>query len=163
MATVHRQKEVVSEKLEKSKQISYDLFSNWQILTEKIMTLIENIDTSSVEDIEYANSIIDKLNTLVDSLSNEKTEFSKFKYINLTDEYGNVATEYKLWVCGQFILVKGQNEYYKRRIVRARTPKEAVYKYTKVDNSLGNNLSCLGIKDAESEYSLGIENEEIIE
>lgn len=163
MATVHKKKEVVSEKLEKSKQISFDLFSNWQVLTEKVMGLIANIDTSSVEDINFANAIIDKLNVLVDTLSNDKKEYAKFKYINLTDEYGNVALEDKLWVCGQFVLVKGKNEYYKRRIVKARTAKEAIYKYEKVDSSLGNNLSCLGLKDGVSEYSLGIEDGDIIE
>ena len=64
---------------------------------------------------------------------------------------------------GEFYLENEKPAYYKRRIVRARTPKEAVYKYKQVDASLDISLSCLGEKDNESDYSLNIENDEIID
>ena len=78
----------------------------------------------------------------------------------MTDEQGKPVTTYKLWVVGEFYLENEKPAYYKRRIVRARTPKEAVYKYKQVDASLDISLSCLGEKDNESDYSLNIENDE---
>lgn len=150
-------------KLSVSKKVSENLSYNLQQLNEKVCNCITNIDTSSVENVLFCNGVIDKLNDLIDIISkNQGTVFEKLQYINLTDDMGQVATEYKLWVVGEFFVENGVSQYYKRRIVEARTPKEAVYVYKKVDTSLGNSLICFGEQDENQEYSQGIDNMEVI-
>ena len=94
---------------------------------------------------------------------NQNNSYKRLNYVKLTDDYGNIATEYKIWVVGEEYFEDGKPTYYKRRIVRARTPKEAVYKYKKEDIYADTSIKCLGEKDNVSAYSLGIENEEVID
>lgn len=150
-------------KLSVSKKVSENLSYNLQQLNEKVCNCITNIDTSNVENVLFCNGVIDKLNDLIDIISqNQGTIFEKLQYLNLTDDLGQVATEYKLWVVGEFFVENGVSQYYKRRIVEARTPKEAIYAYKKVDSSLGNSLICFGEQDESQEYSQGIDNMEVI-
>jgi hypothetical protein len=156
--------EDVENKLSVSKKVSTNLSESLQLLNERFMTCVKDVDTSEVEDVDFVNSLIKQFNDLVDLMSkNQKNKFKRLEFIKLTDEQGNPVTDYKLWVVGEFYLENDKPAYYKRRIVRARTPKEAVYKYKKIDALLDNSLSCLGEKDNVSDYSLNIENDEIID
>lgn len=154
----------ISSRLSVSKKVSGDLSNSLQLLIERFMTCIKTLDTSEVEEVEYVNTLIGRLNDLIDFMSvKQNNSYSRLDYVKLTDDYGNVATEYKLWVVGEFYIDNDVASYYKRRIVRARTPKEAIYKYKLVDNTATSSLICFGEKDMESDYSLNIENEEIID
>lgn len=156
--------EDVENKLNISKKVSTNLSESLQLLNERFMTCVKDVDTSEVEDVDFVNSLIKQFNDLVDLMSkSQKNKFKRLELIKLTDEQGNPVTDYKLWVVGEFYIENDKPAYYKRRIVRARTPKEAVYKYKKVDALLDNSLVCLGEKDNVSDYSLNIENDEIID
>ena len=124
----------------------------------------EDIDTSEIEDVDFINGLIAQFNDLIEAMSkNQKKKFKRIEFVKLTDEQGNPVTDYKIWVVGELYIEDGKPNYYKRRIVRARTMKEAVYKYKKTDSSLTNSLTCFGEKDNTSDYSLGIEIEDIID
>jgi hypothetical protein len=156
--------EDTENKLSVSKKVSTNLSESLQLLNERFMACVKDVDTSDVEDVNFVNSLIRQFNDLVEVMSrSQNNTFKTLEEIKLTDEQGKPVTTYKLWVVGEFYLENEKPAYYKRRIVRARTPKEAVYKYKQVDASLDISLSCLGEKDNESDYSLNIENDEIID
>lgn len=154
-------------KLDISKGLSTKLSENLQLLNERFISCVKDVDTSEIEEVDFTNNLIKQVNNLIDSiLKNQKSKKANLKrldFIKLTDESGKVITDYKFWVVGECFIENDKPVYYKRRIVRARTPKEAVFKYKQVDPSVDNSLSCLGEKDATSDYSLNIENEEIID
>ena len=128
------------------------------------MSCVKDIDTSEIEDVDFINGLIAQFNDLIEAMSkNQKKKFKRIEFVKLTDEQGNPVTDYKIWVVGELYIEDGKPNYYKRRIVRARTMKEAVYKYKKTDSSLTNSLTCFGEKDNTSDYSLGIEIEDIID
>ena len=158
------QTEDLNTKLNISKKVSTNLSSSLQLLNERFMTCVKDIDTSEVEDVDFINGLIAQFNDLIEAMSkNQKKKFKHIEFVKLTDEQGNPVTDYKLWVVGELYIENGKPNYYKRRIVRARTMKEAVYKYKKTDSSLANSLTCFGEKDNTSDYSLGIEIEDIID
>ena len=145
------------------KKVSESLSFNLQQLIEKIMSIVNNVDTSDIEDIDFCNDILDKFNNLIDVINlNLGTAIDKLKFLQLTDEFGNIVKDYRNWVVGELYVEDGHRQYYKRRIVYARTPKEAIYKYSKVDDSLGASLICIGEYDETTDYSKNIENIEII-
>ena len=158
------QTEDLNTKLNISKKVSTNLSSSLQLLNERFMTCVKDIDTSEIEDVDFINGLIAQFNDLIAAMSkNQKKKFKHIEFVKLTDEQGNPVTDYKLWVVGELYIENGKPNYYKRRIVRARTMKEAVYKYKKTDSSLTNSLTCFGEKDNTSDYSLGIEIEDIID
>lgn len=158
------QTEDLNTKLNISKKVSTNLSSSLQLLNERFMTCVKDIDTSEIEDVDFINGLIAQFNDLIEAMSkNQKKKFKHIEFVKLTDEQGNPVTDYKLWVVGELYIENGKPNYYKRRIVRARTMKEAVYKYKKTDSSLANSLTCFGEKDNTSDYSLGIEIEDIID
>ena len=147
-----------------SKKVSTNLSSSLQLLNERFMSCVKDIDTSEIEDVDFINGLIAQFNDLIEAMSkNQKKKFKRIEFVKLTDEQGNPVTDYKIWVVGELYIEDGKPNYYKRRIVRARTMKEAVYKYKKTDSSLTNSLTCFGEKDNTSDYSLGIEIEDIID
>lgn len=151
-------------KLNISKKVSTNLSESLQLLNERFLACIKDIDTSEVEDVDFVNSLITQFNSLIETMSKtQRNSFKRLDFVRLTDESGVIAIDYKLFVVGEFYIENEKPAYYKRRIVRARTPKEAIYKYKKVDASTDNSITCLGEKDTTSDYSLGIENEEIID
>lgn len=157
--------EELETKLSVSKKLSTDLSFNLQQLSEKVMTCVQDIDTTEVEDVEYCNKLIKKLNKVFESLSKTQNyKFPKIEFVRLTDEQGVVAEENKLYVVGEVYFTSDGNKVFsKRRKVEARTYKEAVYKYKKTDASLGTELTCFGEYDETQDYSQGIEIEDIIE
>lgn len=156
--------EDTENKLSVSKKVSTHLSESLQLLNERFMACVKDVDTSDVEDVNFVNGLIRQFNDLVEVMSrSQNNTFKTLEEIKLTDEQGNPVTTYKLWVVGEFYLENEKPAYYKRRIVRARTPKEAIYKYKQVDASLDISLSCLGEKDNVSDYSLNIEIDEIID
>lgn len=158
------QTEDLNTKLNISKKVSTNLSSSLQLLNERFMTCVKDIDTSEIEDVDFINGLIAQFNDLIEAMSkNQKKKFKRIEFVKLTDEQGNPVTDYKIWVVGELYIEDGKPNYYKRRIVRARTMKEAVYKYKKTDSSLTNSLTCFGEKDNTSDYSLGIEIEDIID
>lgn len=158
------QTEDLNTKLNISKKVSTNLSSSLQLLNERFMTCVKDVDTSEIEDVDFINGLIGQFNELIEAMSkNQKRKFKRIEFVKLTDEQGNPVTDYKLWVVGELYIENGKPSYYKRRIVRARTMKEAVYKYKKTDSSLTNSLTCFGEKDNTSDYSLGIEIEDIID
>lgn len=156
--------EELETKLSVSKKISKDLSFNLQQLSEKIMTCVQDIDTTEVEDVEYCNKLIKKINKLIDSMSkSQHFDFQKIDLVRLTDEQGVAAEENKIFVVGEvYFAIDGTKVFSKRRKVDARTYKEAVYKYKKYDASLGTELTCFGEYDETQDYSQGIENEDLI-
>lgn len=153
-----------NNKLNISKKVSTNLSESLQLLNERFISCIKDIDTSEVEDVDFANGLIAQFNSLIETMSKtQRNSFKRLEFVKLTDEMGKVALDYRLFVVGEFYIEDEKPTYYKRRVVRARTPKEAIYKYKKVDASLDNSLTCLGEKDNTSDYSLGIENEDIID
>lgn len=164
MIVKRQEEQEVMDKLNVSKRVSTSLSESLQLLNERFMVCVKDVDSSEIEEVEFANGLITRLNDLIELMSkSQKSKYNRLEYIKLTDDFGNPVTEYKLWVVGEFYIENGKASYYKRRIVRARTPKEAVYKYKKVDSSLDSSLSCLGEKDNVSDYCFGIENEEVID
>lgn len=158
------QTEDLNTKLNVSKKVATNLSSSLQLLNERFMTCVKDIDTSEIEDVDFINGLIAQFNDLIEAMSkNQKRKFKRIEFVKLTDEQGNPVTDYKIWVVGELYIEDGKPNYYKRRIVRARTMKEAVYKYKKTDSSLTNSLTCFGEKDNTSDYSLGIEIEDIID
>lgn len=158
------QTEDLNTKLNISKKVSTNLSSSLQLLNERFMSCVKDIDTSEIEDVDFINGLIAQFNDLIEAMSkNQKKKFKRIEFVKLTDEQGNPVTDYKIWVVGELYIEDGKPNYYKRRIVRARTMKEAVYKYKKTDSSLTNSLTCFGEKDNTSDYSLGIEIEDIID
>ncbi len=158
------QTEDLNTKLNISKKVSTNLSSSLQLLNERFMSCVKDIDTSEIEDVDFINGLIAQFNDLIEAMSkNQKRKFKRIEFVKLTDEQGNPVTDYKIWVVGELYIEDGKPNYYKRRIVRARTMKEAVYKYKKTDSSLTNSLTCFGEKDNTSDYSLGIEIEDIID
>ena len=158
------QTEDLNTKLNISKKVSTNLSSSLQLLNERFMSCVKDIDTSEIEDVDFINGLITQFNDLIEAMSkNQKKKFKRIEFVKLTDEQGNPVTDYKIWVVGELYIEDGKPNYYKRRIVRARTMKEAVYKYKKTDSSLTNSLTCFGEKDNTSDYSLGIEIEDIID
>ena len=158
------QTEDLNTKLNISKKVSTNLSSSLQLLNERFMTCVKDIDTSEIEDVDFINGLIAQFNDLIEAMSkNQKKKFKRIEFVKLTDEQGNPVTDYKIWVVGELYIEDGKPNYYKRRIVRARTMKEAVYKNKKTDSSLTNSLTCFGEKDNTSDYSLGIEIEDIID
>ena len=162
------QKQVVVEdestKLNVSKKVSTALSTSLQLLNEQFMACVGDIDTSEVEDVNFINELIGQFNDLIDTMSkNQKNKFKKLRYIKLTDDEGNPVTEYKHWIVGEEYIENGKSSYYNRRIVRARSPKEAIYKYKKTNSLLANSLTCFGIQDKHSDYSLNLEVEDIID
>ena len=156
--------EDLNTKLNISKKVSTNLSSSLQLLNERFMSCVKDIDTSEIEDVDFINGLIAQFNDLIEAMSkNQKKKFKRIEFVKLTDEQGNPVTDYKIWVVGELYIEDGKPNYYKRRIVRARTMKEAVYKYKKTDSSLTNSLTCFGEKDNTSDYSLGIEIEDIID
>lgn len=157
-------KEELETKLSVSKKLSTDLSFNLQQLSEKVMTCVQDTDTTEVEDVEYCNKLIKKINKVFESLSKTQNfEFQKIEFVRLTDEQGVVAEENKLYVVGEVYFTSDGNKVFsKRRKVEARTYKEAVYKYKKTDASLGTELTCFGEYDETQDYSQGIEIEDII-
>lgn len=154
-------------KLDISKALSSKISENLQLLNERFMNCVKDVDTSEVEEVNFTNNLIKQFNGLVESISknqkNQNTKIKRLEFVNLTDETGQVIKDYKFWVVGECYIENGKRTFYKRRIVRARTPKEAVFKYKQIDPSVDISLSCLGEKDTSSDYSLNIENEEIID
>ena len=162
IVTKIKEEEVVN-KLSVSKQVTSGLSDSLQLLNERFMSCIKNVDSSEIEEVEYANSLIVKFNDLIDFMNrSQNNSFKRLSYIKLTDEFGNVANDYKIWVVGEEYFEEGKPTYYKRRFVRARTPKEAVYKYKQEDKFADISISCLGEKDGISPYCFGVENEEVI-
>ena len=158
------QTEDLNTKLNVSKKVATNLSSSLQLLNERFMTCVKDIDTSEIEDVDFINGLIAQFNDLIEAMSkNQKKKFKRIEFVKLTDEQGNPVTDYKIWVVGELYIEDGKPNYYKRRIVRARTMKEAVYKYKKTDSSLTNSLTCFGENDNTSDYSLGIEIEDIID
>ncbi len=153
-----------SQKLNMSKKVSTNLSDSLQLLHERFIACTKDIDTSDVEDVDFVNSLIAQFNSLIETMSKtQRNSYKSLDFVKLTDEFGVAVVDYKLFVVGELYIENEKPSYYKRRIVNARTPKEAIYKYKKVDASLDNSLTCLGEKDTTSDYSLGIENEEIID
>ena len=155
--------EVIVDKLTKAKKISTNLSYNLQLLTERVKTNIQTVDTSDVEDVTQCNEIIKLLNELLESISsNQKGNFEPIPFVSLTDEDGNIVTENKDLVVGYFFIEDSVATYYKCRIVNARTYKEAIYKYQKYLNIIDSSITCFGIYDETSEYCKAIENLEKI-
>lgn len=163
IVTKNKEEDLVN-KLSVSKQVTSSLSDSLQLLNERFMACIKNVDSTEIEEVDYANSLIEKFNDLIDFMSkNQNNSFNRLNYIKLTDDYGNVANDYKIWVVGEEYFEDGKPTYYKRRFVRARTPKESIYKYKQVDKFADTSISCIGEKDGVSPYCFGVENEEIIE
>lgn len=151
------------DKLTRAKNLSSDLSYKLQLLTERVKTNIQNVDTSDIEDVTQCNEIIKLLNKLLESISdNQKGNYKPFPLVSLTDEDGNVVTEFRDLVVGYFFIEDSIATYYKCRIVNARTYKEAVYKYQKDLNIFDTSITCLGEYDETSEYCKAIENFEKI-
>lgn len=151
-------------KLNVSKKVSTTLSESLQLLNERFMSCVKDVDTSDIEDVDFINGLITQFNELIETMSkNQKNKFKRLEYLKLTDEQGNPVIDYKLWVVGELYIENDKPTYYRRRIVRARTMKEAIYKYKKVNSSLTNSLTCFGEKDNTSDYSLDIEIEDIID
>ena len=128
IVTKNKEEDLVN-KLSVSKQVTSSLSDSLQLLNERFMACIKNVDSTEIEEVDY----------------------------------GNVANDYKIWVVGEEYFEDGKPTYYKRRFVRARTPKESIYKYKQVDKFADTSISCIGEKDGVSPYCFGVENEEIIE
>lgn len=156
--------EELETKLRVSKKLSTDLSFNLQQLSEKVMTCVQDTDTTEVDDVEYCNKLIKKMNKVFESLAkSQNLDFTKIEYVRLTDELGVVAEEKKIFVVGEvYFTTDGEKTYSKCRKVEARTFKEAIYKYKKIDASLGTELTCFGEYDESQDYSQSLENEEII-
>jgi hypothetical protein len=155
--------DVIVDKLTKAKRISTDLSYKLQLLTERVQTNIQNVDTSDVEDVTQCNEIIKLLNKLLESISdNHKGNFKPFPLVSLTDEDGNVVTDNRDLVVGYFFIEDSIATYYKCRIVEARTYKEAVYKYQKKLNLIDSSITCFGEYSEDSEYCKAIEDLEKI-
>ena len=76
--------DVIVDKLTKAKRISTDLSYKLQLLTERVQTNIQNVDTSDVEDVTQCNEIIKLLNKLLESISgNHKGNFKPFPLVSL--------------------------------------------------------------------------------
>lgn len=157
-------KESSDDKLSISKKQSANLFFNLQMLTEKIENCIQNIDMTELEDVEFCNNIIDKMNSLIEVIEkNQSIKLMKLPFVSLLDDDGNSVSEYKKWVVGECFFVKEKEEYHKRRIVSARTGKEALTLYKRVEEGITvTSVVCFGLYDETKEYSKGIENTNII-
>lgn len=164
MATVSKKKEVEEEnKLTKSKKMSTDLSYNLQLLSERVKASIQSVDTSDVEDVEHCNNIIKLLNDLLAKIStNQNTEYTPFDEIPLTDEDGNIVTEYKDFVVGYYFLENNKESYYKCRIVSARTSKEAIFKYQKKVDIIDDSVSCFGEYIEDAPYNEALDDMEKI-
>lgn len=143
-----------------SKRVSENLSFNLQNCIEKIRASIDSVDSSNVEDVDFCNNIVRKVNDIIEVMSETQgKEISKLQEIRLVDGDGNPATEYKLWVVGAY---DGPGKYEKRKLVNARTAKEAEYRYRKVEDTLGPRLTCFGVFSEAEEYSQGVDQNEII-
>lgn len=146
------------------KKQSANLFFNLQMLSEKVENCIQNVDMTELEDIEFCNSIIEKLNDLIDIIEkNQSIKLVKLPFVNLLDDDGKPVNEYKKWVVGECFFVKDKEEYNRRRIVLARTSKEAMTLYKRIEEGITiTSVVCLGLYDETKGYSLNIENTNII-
>lgn len=134
------------------------------LLLSKARTIFSQIDTTEVEDVDFGNSIIDKINVLIDIISqNSDIKLNHLRYINYTDETGKPLLDFFTYVVGDTLIDNGETVYLNRRIVKARNGKEAIFKYKKVIDDGSTSVSCLGLLDNDEAYSKNIENLEIIE
>ena len=97
--------EDTENKLSVSKKVSTNLSESLQLLNERFMACVKDVDTSDVEDVNFVNSLIRQFNDLVEVMSrSQNNTFKTLEEIKLTDEQGKPVTTYKLWVVGEFYL-----------------------------------------------------------
>ena len=134
------------------------------LLLTKAKTIFAEIDSTNPDDIDFCNSIVDKINELIEVLSkDQKIDLPYLRKLNLTDEEGNALTEVKSFVIGSLVIDGEKKEMLNRRIVKARNEKEAILKYKKVVDDGSTTVTCFGEYDTSENYSLNIENTEEIE
>ena len=81
------EEDFANSRLSKSKQVSGDLSDSLQLLIERFITCIKTLDTSEVEEVDYVNSLINRLNDLIDFMSrNQNKPYKRLDYVKLTDD-----------------------------------------------------------------------------
>lgn len=165
MPIINKEKEEkIEDKLSISKKVFTNLSYHLQLLSERVMSCVESVDTSEIEEVEEYNKIVKLLNELIETISkNQHTELSKFDFLSLTNEEGNLATDFKLFVVGHYFLEEEKEKYYKCRIVNARTSKEALYKYNKEYQTVDTSVVCFGLYGEEIDCNRYIEEQKVID
>lgn len=153
----------IKEELALSKQVAEKYEKQFCLLLGRAKTIFADLDTTNPDDVDFGNSLIDKLNDLIEIIKeNQNLNIRKLKKLNLTDETGKALKVYYSYVVGEVYVNSGITTYFNRRIVYARCPKEALLKYHKVIDNGSSSASCLGIFDEKEPYSQNIENQELI-
>lgn len=164
MSNSYKEEDVIVDKLSRSKKASTDLSYNLQLLSERVKSCIQSVDSSEIEDVTNCNEIIGLLNKLLENISsNQKREYKPFEEVKLTNELGEVVTEYSDLVVGYLFVDNSIDSYYKCRIVHARTAKEAIYKYKKALQVVDDNICCFGVYSESADYCQHIEDMEKID
>ena len=164
MPIISKEKDKNNEdKLSVSKKVFTDLSYNLQLLNEKVMACIDSVDSTEVEEVDEYNNIVNMLNELIETISGfQKTELNKIELLYLTDDDGVVADGLKTYVVGHYFLEEEKENYYKCRIVNARTSKEAVYKYKKEYQTVDTSITCFGLYEDGLMCNSYIEGQEVI-
>ena len=78
------QTEDLNTKLNISKKVSTNLSSSLQLLNERFMTCVKDIDTSEIEDVDFINGLIAQFNDLIEAMSkNQKKKFQQINYYRI--------------------------------------------------------------------------------
>lgn len=165
MPIISREKdENIEDKLSVSKKVFNNLSYNLQLLSERVMSCVDSVDSSEIEEVEEYNKIVGLLNELIGTISeNQQTKLNQIDFLYLTDDLGNLAEDFKLFVVGHYYLEEEKEKYYKCRVVNARTSKEALYKYKKEYQTVDTSVACFGLYDEELEYNRYIEEQKVID
>lgn len=149
---------------EQNKDIADKYDKQLGLLLSKAKSIFAKLDTTDIDDVDFGNSIVEKINLLIDTMSNNQNiSIPHLKLINYTDMDGNPLLDFFTFVVGSTIIEKGEVTFLNRRLVKARDFKEAVLKYKKVVDDGSTTVSCLGKFDETESYSKDIENMELID
>lgn len=164
MAIIGKEKDKNNEdKLSVSKKVFTDLSYNLQLLNERVMTCIDSVDSTEVEEVDEYNKIVSLLNELIETISRfQRTELNRIEPLCLTDDDGVIAEDLKTYVVGHYFIEEEKENYYKCRIVNARTPKEAIYKYKKEYQTVDTSITCFGLYGDGLICNSYIEEQEVI-
>ena len=111
------QTEDLNTKLNVSKKVATNLSSSLQLLNERFMTCVKDIDTSEIEDVDFINGLIAQFNDLIEAMSkNQKKKLGDYPNFFVTYSLTNVASALPL-VCfitpptTKFVILSGSTLY----------------------------------------------------
>jgi hypothetical protein len=153
---------IVNEDLKNTDDL--DTLNKVKRVRHEVENYLANIDKTEVQGIYDYNNIINIMNKHLRNIYKTlDLEFEEISLLELKDENGEVATEFKHFVVGYCFRNDTEETFYNCRIVNARTKAEAIYKYQKSIETMDNSLECFGVYDENEKYCSSIENKDIIE